>query len=253
MSGPETIFHSIPQFLGTCLVLVFAQTVYVAFGFGVGLIVVGALALFFAEIRDVVVLLFFISAPAELYVVGRAWHLVPWRGVLPIAAGLLVGIPLGTALLRLGEPTFLLTALGVVLIGSGGAFLAAAPSSAGRLPGWVAPPTGLVSGVLSGLFGTGGPPLILYYQATGTDKATFRRCLMALFLMTSMVRLVAYVAAGLLTAPRVLSGLAVLPAAVLGAFIGQQVHLQLSEATFRRLVSLALIAIGMLLLARQLT
>jgi len=253
MSGAETIFHSIPQFLGACLVLVFAQTVYVAFGFGVGLIVVGALALFFTEIRDVVVLLFFISAPAELYVVGKAWRLVPWRRVLPIAVGLLLGIPLGTALLRLGEPTFLLTALGLVLIGSGGAFLSAAPSSVTRLPGWVAPPTGLVSGVLSGLFGTGGPPLILYYQATGTDKATFRRCLMALFLMTSMVRLVAYVAAGLLTRPRILSGLAVLPAAVLGAFIGQRVHLQLSEATFRRLVSLALIAIGMLLLARQLT
>ena len=251
MSGLETVFQSIPQFLVTFLILVFAQAVYVVFGFGVGLIAVGALALLFAEIRDVVVLLLFVAAPAELYVVGSAFRQVPWRGVLPTAAGLLLGIPLGTALLRFGEPTFLLTLLGVVLLGAGGAFLVSPSSSHSRPPGWVGPPAGLVSGVLSGLFGTGGPPLILYFQASGMDKSTFRRCLMALFLLTTIVRFVTYATAGLLTPPRLVSGLVVLPAAALGAWLGQRIHLQLTEATFRRLVCLALIAIGALLLVQQ--
>jgi uncharacterized membrane protein YfcA len=44
------------------------------------------------------------------------------------------------------------------------------------------------------------------------------------------------------------SAAVVLPAVLLGAFIGQRVHLRLDELQFQRLVSLALVAIGFVLL-----
>ena len=73
---------------------------------------------------------------------------------------------------------------------------------------------------------------------------------MAIFLVTTAVRLPTYVASGLVTAPRLTSAVALLPAAMLGGFIGHRIHVGLSEATFRRSISIALCVIGALLLCR---
>ena len=116
------------------------------------------------------------------------------------------------------------------------------------MPRWIAGPIGVLSGVLTGLFGTGGPPLILYYQLQGVDKAAFRGNLMAIFLLMTAVRVPSYAVFGLITAPRMWSALAVMPAVLLGALIGNSIHLRIEETTFRRLVSAALLAIGILLL-----
>jgi uncharacterized membrane protein YfcA len=76
--------------------------------------------------------------------------------------------------------------------------------------------------------------------------------LLAIFLLMTVVRVPSYAAFGLITAPRIWSSLALIPAAVLGAAIGDRIHLRLDETTFRRLVSVALIVIGVTLLARSL-
>ena len=71
---------------------------------------------------------------------------------------------------------------------------------------------------------------------------------MAIFLLMTTVRVPSYAALGLINAPRLWSALAVLPAVLLGAFIGNRIHLSLEEDSFRRLVSGALLVIGLLLL-----
>lgn len=251
MDLPPTIFQGLPQYLAACLVLALAQGVYVLFGFGAGLIAVGLLALFIPAIKDIVVVLLLLNLPAELFVVGTARGAIRWRPVLAIGAGMAVGVPLGAWILRRGEPTFLLALLGAFLVVSGLAFLLAPARRVVSWPGWVGPPLGLVSGVLGGLFGTSGPPVILYYQLGGAAKAAFRCNLMAIFLLISLLRLPSYLATGLLTEPRLWSAAAVLPASLAGGWLGHRVHVQLSEEAFRRLVSIALAAIGALVLLRQ--
>ncbi len=245
--GIETVFTSLPQFLVVCLVLAVAEAVYVLLGFGAGLIAVGSLALLLPELRDVVVLLLLVNLPAELWVVRKSWRRISWRGVLLLFVGVGLGIPLGTWLLRWGNPSFLLVVLGVFLVAVGAVFLVTPRPRRHGWPPWVAPPTGFLSGVLTGLFGTGGPPLVLYYQLGGADKTAFRGNLMAIFLLMTTVRVPSYAAFGLITAPRLWSAVAVMPAVLLGAFVGNHIHLRLEEATFRRMVSIALILIGLLL------
>ncbi|MGB6337662.1 MAG: sulfite exporter TauE/SafE family protein [Thermoanaerobaculia bacterium] len=248
MLGIETIFDSIPQFMLVCLILAAAEAVYVLLGFGAGLISVGTMALLLPELKDAVVLLLLVSLPAELWVVRSSWRRISWRGVLVIFVGVALGIPLGTLWLKFGEARFLLILLGVFLVAVGGVFLFLRAPRARRLPPWAAAPIGVASGVLTGLFGTGGPPLILYFQLSGTDKAAFRGNLMAIFLLMTTVRVPAYAAFGLITTPRLWSALAVLPAVLLGAVAGNSIHLRIEESTFRRLVSVALLVIGLLLL-----
>jgi uncharacterized membrane protein YfcA len=248
MFGIETIFDTLPQFLIICMILAIAEAVYVLLGFGAGLIAVGTMALLLPELKDAVVLLLLVNLPAELWVVRSSWRRISWRGVLVIFVGVALGIPLGTSFLRWGDARFLLIVLGVFLVAVGAVFLLIKDARGRQMPPWAAGPVGVISGVLTGLFGTGGPPLILYYQLQGVDKAAFRGNLMAIFLLMTAVRVPSYAVFGLITAQRMWSALAVLPAVVLGALIGNRIHLRIEESTFRRLVSAALLLIGLLLL-----
>jgi uncharacterized membrane protein YfcA len=242
---PSTIFTSFLDFAVTCAVLVVAQIVYVMFGFGSGLIAVGGLALLFPEIQDVVVLLLLVNLPAELWVCWQSRREIRWRPIVWLGTGIGVGIPLGAIALKQGDPRFILVILGWFLMAVGLVFLRLPSGGRFHPPVWAAPPAGLVSGMLTGLFGTGGPPLIIWYHLTSAGKGAFRGNLMTIFLLMTAVRVPSYVAGGLVTAPRLWSTAAVLPAVFLGAWLGHRLHIRISEVTFRRLVSGLLFVLGL--------
>ncbi len=249
-SLPVTIFQSPLEFAITCVILVIAQLVYVLFGFGAGLIAVGGLALIFPEIKDVVVLLLLVNLPAELFVTWRSRREIRWRPIGGLGLGIAVGIPLGTWLLTTTDPGVILTILGWFLMAVGLIFVKLPPGGRISPPAVAAPPTGLISGVLTGLFGTGGPPLIIWYHLAAVGKSAFRANLMTIFLLMAFVRVPSYFVGGLVTAPRLWSSLMVMPAVLFGAWLGHRFHLRISERTFRRLVSLLLFVLGMMLLIK---
>ena len=251
MIDSVTVFSSWPEFFGICLVLVVAEIVYVSFGFGAGLVAVGLSAAIHPEVKDIAVILLLINLPVEILVIRRSWAKIQWSTVLMICLGVVFGVPLGTWILSIGKPTIVLTVLGSVLVFAGISFLCIPLHFRVRWRRWSAPPTGLISGILGGLFGVGGPPVIIYYQLSGVDKAVFRGSLMAIFLLIALVRVPSYIISGLITNMRLWSALAVAPAVVVGAFIGSRIHIQLAEEKFRRIASVVLVVIGMLLLFRS--
>jgi len=242
------VFDTWTQLVLVAAVLLVAQLVYVVLGFGSGLIAVGALAMILPDLHDAVVLLLLVNLPAELWVVCSSWRRVQWAGVSLILVGVGGGIPVGTAVLAMAQPTIVLAVLGGFLVCAGLLFSCLPAGHPRRLPALIAPAVGLVSGILTGLFGTGGPPLILYYRWANVDKATFRGCLMAIFLIMTVVRVPSYLVAGLVSVERLYSGLVMLPVTIVGVALGNRIHLELSEQTFRRLVCGVLVLIGVLLL-----
>jgi hypothetical protein len=74
---------------------------------------------------------------------------------------------------------------------------------------------------------------------------------MTIFLLMTVVRVPSYIANGLVTAPRRWSALLVMPGVLLGAWLGHRLHLRISERTFRRLVSLLLAVLGLMLLIKR--
>ncbi len=245
---PELIFDSWAQFILTCGVLVVAQMVYVLFGFGSGLISVGILALVFPDIRDVVVLLLLVNLPAEIWVTWKSRAEICWRPIAALGVGIAVGIPLGAMVLRNSEPGFILTALGWFLVAVGFVFLRLPMAGKNSPKTWAAPPTGLVSGLLTGLFGTGGPPLIVWYHLASPHKAAFRGNLMTIFLLMTFVRVPTYAATGMITFERMASMVVVMPAVFFGGWLGNRMHVEISELLFRRLVSGLLVVLGLGLL-----
>lgn len=251
MLGADGVITSWPQLAAAALILGGAAAVYVLLGFGAGLVAVGALALVLPELKDVVVLLLLLGLPAEVWVVVTQWRSIRWRGVLLIAAGVVAGVPAGTWALGATDATLLVVALGALLVLAGGAFLAVPEHRTVSWPGWSAPIVGVLSGLLSGALGTGGPPLVLYLKLGGADKGSFRGNLMAVFLLLTLVRWPSYAVAGLITPARLSAALLLLPAVLAGATIGHRLQLDLPEARFRRLISVALVVLGVVLLARE--
>ncbi|MBD3222140.1 TSUP family transporter [bacterium] len=249
---PDLVFTSAPHLAVTAAVILIAQIVYVVFGFGSGLIAVGSLALLYPDIRDVVVVLLLVVLPAELAVAVGSWRRIRWREATGLLSGVIPGVIAGSYVLSAGSPTLILTILGAFLVTVSLVFLLLRDGWQVRWPGWVTPPTGLVSGLLTGLFGTGGPPLIVYYHLAGLDKGSFRGNLMAVFVAMTVLRVVNYTAEGLITAPRLWSGLVLLPVSLLGVFIGHRIHITIPERLFRRMTSGLLGAIGVMLLVRHL-
>ena len=246
-----TFFSSYPQLILACLVVLVAQTIYVLFGFGLGLIGVGLLAMFIQPLTNIVVLLLFIALPAEIYVLCKSWKNISWRGIIAIICGVAVGTVVGTMVLRYGEPDFILTILALFLMVSGTIFLLMDSDIVIHWPSWCTLPVGILAGLLSGMFGTGGPPLIFYYQLSGMKKHIFRGQLMTLFFLMALVRFTTYSFSGLITTTRFISAIYIFPAILIGIWLGNSIHIQISEKGFRKMVSIALIIIGIILLTKQ--
>jgi hypothetical protein len=103
-------------------------------------------------------------------------------------------------------------------------------------------PAGLTGGTVGALFGTGGPPYIIYLSHRLKDKAELRATFSGLFTFEGGLRLISFLATGLLLQQGMLTALlAALPVMALGLYLGHRVHLGISNPQMLRLVGLLLV------------
>jgi len=171
--------------------------------------------------------------------------------------GMMVGIELGTRALAEFDTAILKRVLGaVVILFALHMFLRVrreenGPPRSGlkRLLGMlVAFLVGICSGIGGGLFGTSGPPLVVYVDHFAENKSAFRAHLLMLFVLHDTFRLYRYGHHSLLNMEMVRFGLWLLPAVCVGLFVGSKLHSLVSEKTFNRSVACMLFVSGLLLL-----
>jgi len=113
---------------------------------------------------------------------------------------------------------------------------------------WLA---GLAGGIVSALFGSGGPPYVIYLSQRGLSKEQFRATLGLTILTSISLRVIAFLITGLLLDPKVwMTALAVVPAALLGIWIARKVYLKISRELLMRAVALLLLGSGSSLILR---
>lgn len=113
---------------------------------------------------------------------------------------------------------------------------------------WVA---GLAGGITSTVFGAGGPPYVIYLSHRGLTKEALRATL-GLTVMTSIsLRVIAFLATGLLLDKQVwIAAAFVCPATLAGIFLARRIYLSISRETLLRLISLLLVVSGGSLILR---
>lgn len=222
-------------------------------GFGMALVVSPCLMLVLPATQAVALLLL-VSLLNTGVVLSLCYRDVHKREVVALAAGGVAGLPVGTYVLTAFNGPLLKAVVGVVVV------LFAIVLGRGwrirlRRPEHSRVPIGLLSGLLAGSMGMGGPPVVLFLVNQETPRPAFRASLIAYFFALNIAALVLFSWEGLIT-PRVL-GLAVgvVPALLVGTGLGLRAALVISEHWFRRASIGLIVTMGLVLFvinARQL-
>ena len=239
MSTEHLVFASI-----TLLVAYFIRGVS---GFGSGLIAIPILALWL-PLTFVVPLMLLLDFSASILLSGVNLRQVNWREVRTLIPLSIIGIALGTYLLTSMplQPMLITLAIFVAIFGIRSLLNLQGDNTISR---WWAIPAGLSGGTIGALFGTGGPPYIIYLGHRISDKTALRATFSGLILVEGTLRISSFAYAGLFSDTRLLwSYLVAMPIVAIGLTLGNRAHIGLTREQMMRIIGILLLGSSVSLL-----
>lgn len=219
---------------------------FTGFGFGIAAVPLLSLALPPAKVVPFVVVLQVIVGVAGL---RQSWSLCDWWAISGLSPGLVLGIPLGLAVLTAFGADPVRLAIGCVILGSvlllwRGIRLPPRPSRAIPLA------VGLVAGVMSGLASMGGPPIVVYLLALAHEAAVVRASSIVYFMLSAVVSLLLMSWRGLIDREILSWSVASVPLLMVGTSVGNW-GFRRSRPHHHRLTAMVLLSVlAILLIAR---
>lgn len=232
------------QIAATAAILLLAYVIRGITGFGSGLISVPLLALFL-PLQFVVPLVLLLDFTASILIGGVHFKRVQWNEIGILVPFGMLGVIFGTTLLvRLPtEPMLLALAVFIFVFAVRSILNLHGDKPASRA--W-AVPASFTGGTVGALFGTGGPPYVIYLTHRIHDKSDLRATFSAVFFIEGAARIASFLVAGLLLTAKVwLAYLVALPLVLGALFLGGRVHVGLSQGQMTRLVGVLLLASSM--------
>lgn len=243
---------SLEQIAATAAILLAAYFIRGITGFGSGLISVPLLALFL-PLKFVVPLILLLDFTASVVIGGFNFKRVKWDEVGVLIPFGIVGVILGTSLLVNLPPEPMLIALAAFVFVFAMRSLLNLHGDKLISRGW-AIPASLTGGTVGALFGTGGPPYVIYLSHRIRDKSELRATFSALFFTEGLTRIGSFLVAGLLmTASVWVAFFAALPLVLGALYLGGRVHVGITPAQMARLVGVLLLVSSVSLLFKALS
>lgn len=228
------------------IVVFFAALIQGVLGFGGALIAMPLLVMLIGIQSATPVFALVGTLATLLNAVRLREHATP-RDLMRLVAPAIVGIPLGILLLARVDSDLITAALGVILL----------TYAASNLFGLVIPPlvhpgwaylAGFSSGVLSGAFNAGGPPVVVCAAAREWTADQFRANLQTYFLIISIFLVVGHGVSGHFTEDVWRIALLAVPALLVGQALGVYLCRFVEAAFFRKLVLIFLLLLGVQLI-----
>jgi len=239
---------SLLEIIISITVIFIAYTIKGLSGFGSGLIAIPLLALFLPLVFIVPVLglISYNGTIVQSYTLRKD---VAWSSLLPLIPFSIIGISTAIWLLfNLNENT-LIFSLGLFVI-SYALYSLLSPTviKGGKL--W-AIPAGTLGGLVGALFSTGGPFYIIYLKLQQLDKKQMRATIAMIFLIDGGFRIFNYASIGLYTEQVLLLVLILLPVLFCGMYVGNKLHMKMSQKQFNKGISFLLLLSGVMLIYKS--
>ena len=218
-------------------------------GFGSGLIAVPLLALSH-PLTFTVPLVLALDFTASFVLGGANKAKADWSEIKRLLPFGLIGACVGAfALLKLPASPVLLT-LGAFTMFFGFRNIFGVSSAQQISTAW-AMPAGFVGGSAGALFGTSGPPYIVYLTHRLKDKTAVRATFSWLFVIDGGFRLGLFLIAGLLfdSKLQIAYALSIIPM-VIGLYVGNKVHLDITSEGMLKVVGALLVVSGAMLFVK---
>ncbi len=194
----------------------------------------------------VVVLCYTINRFPTLFILRKD---LMWDHSLLLIAASVPGAFLGTLLLKNMEPELIMKILGTVLI-LFSAYKITAPQLKPAFSRMWTLPTGFLSGLLGGAFGTDGPPVVVYAALRPWAKEKVVGMLQCFFLFANLIIIGSYGYHGLLTSSVLGMSAVAVPFAVVGILLGLKINRRISQRHFEVILSVLVGIMGVALWVR---
>ncbi len=169
------------------------------------------------------------------------------REILPLLVSSALGIPVGVLVLHHVDERIVLIVLGIV-IASYALYALMNP----RLPRLVHPAWagvfGFTAGVLGGAYNTSGPPVVIYASSQNWNPGQFKGNLQGFFLASDALVILGHLLGYNINMQALHLYVLVLPALLLGAFLGTRLDRRLNPMVFRKVILVLLFVVGLRLL-----
>jgi len=246
--------------LDAMITMVYALTIIIGFfvmflagvtqgltGFGFALVSV-PLLMIFLPIKMVVPIVLILSTLVSITILLEARKWVDLKKILPMMVTGTIGVPLGTYLLTVLNVSLLKVFVGSVITLFAVAFLSGFRKKIKR-EGLAFASVGVISGLLNGSTAMSGPPVILFFTNQDVNKKVFRANLVAYFITLNLVTIPIFIIAGLMSREVVNYAFLFLPGMVLGALTGIKISHRVEEKSFKRIVLVIVMVVGLLSVA----
>jgi len=185
-----------------------------------------------------------ISCTIMFIIIPKYYRSLRFKAVLPVIISCAIGIPLGNYLAGIAPKQTVLIGLGIFLVLYSSITLANVVIPPVKHSGW-GYFAGLCSGLISGAYNTGGPPLVMYGAAKEWPASQFKINLQAIFLVSNIVLNGNHLIQGNFTRPMLPLILVGIPSVLIGAFCGTKLDGRVSPEQFKRVVVFLLLIIGL--------
>ncbi|KMN82956.1 MULTISPECIES: sulfite exporter TauE/SafE family protein [Chromobacterium] len=226
-----------------------AYVIFGVAGFGTALVASPVLAIFIpvAKIVPLLALMDMFAAFSNILRDGSKADLGELKRLIPL---MVAGSLIGAAILLKTRPDALLLALGVFVVAYS-LYSLSGLSPKRQFQPRAAVPFGLVGGVFSALFGSGGFIYAIYLSGRIEQKEHLRITQTTLIGLSTLTRVVLFALAGVyMDASLLLLALILAPAMLCGVFAGRHITLRLTREQFIRVINTVVLFSGIVLLGR---
>ena len=226
-----------------------AYVIFGIAGFGTALIAGPALTQFMplSRVVPMLAMLDFVAAVTNVVRDGKRADLPELKRLVPL---MMIGSGAGAAILLKTKPEVLLLMLGIFVVAYSLYSLSGLKPQT-RFSSTLSIPFGLVGGVFSALFGSGGFLYAIYLAGRIESKESLRVTQSTLIGLSTLTRLVIFLLAGVYRdLDIVITAIALLPAMFTGIWIGRRITLRLSREQFVRILNVVVLASGAALIVR---
>ena len=204
-------------------------------GFGIALVAV-PLLLFIFEPKSVVVMNVILATVLCLLLMLNSRPHIDLRRAALISVGSIFGIPLGAYVLSSIEPSIIKLVIAVLIIPFS-VFLLLGHSYRFKRDGLGCGVAGFISGTLSTSTSLAGPPVVLFLLNQGLAKEKFIATLSAYFLFAGLVGVGTFSFMGMVTTDLLKNVGILLPALVVGFYLGIKVRAKIDAVLFKRVAT----------------
>ncbi len=225
-----------------CLATLFHGTL----GFGTGLVAMPLLTLVIG-VQDATALVAFVIVGTTIVLLRRSWQRLDRRAAIQLIVSSVLGVPVGILVLTNAPAELVQRGLGVLLIAYALYSLLGPPLFEARQSAW-AYGLGFASGVLGGAYNTNAPPVVVFGTLRRWPPDVFRATLQAYFVPLAIVVWLGHGVSGLWSQEIAVAYAVYLPFGLVALWVGHRVAGRIPAAAFQRVLYLAVIVLGALLL-----